>query len=131
MILLDTHVWVWWLGQPDKLSENARKALEAAAKASGIYISSISVWEVALLVERKRLELTMELKTWLGKSEELPFISFIPVDNDIAYQSVYLPQPFHEDPADRIITATAIQMNYPLITTDKKILDYRHVETIW
>ncbi len=134
MILLDTHAWLWWHSNPELLGDAAALAIEQAVKdknENSIVISSISTWEIALLVEKKRLRLALETRDWIRKTESLPFVHFIPVDNTIALRSVALPGEFHADPADRIITATALSMNIPLITKDEKILNYPHVETIW
>ena len=131
MIVLDTHVWVWWLSNPDKLAARARKAVTEAAADRSIYISAISAWEIALLASRGRLKFTMDALDWIAKSEALPFFHFVPVDNAIAVRSVRLTEPFHKDPADRIIVATAITMGAPVISNDAKILRYPHVKTIW
>jgi PIN domain nuclease of toxin-antitoxin system len=131
MIVLDTHAWVWFVSNPELLSKKAKKSLDAAVEENDLLISSISAWEVALLVAKKRLTLTMELSDWIAKSEMLPFVKFIPVDNSVAVKSVNLPQPLHSDPADRIIIATAISLGVPLVTKDEKILKYPHVQTIW
>ena len=131
MIVLDTHVWVLFVSNPELLSKRAKRSLDTAMEEKGILISSISAWEVALLVAKKRLRLTLGVTDWIAKSEALPFITFIPVDNSVAIKSVNLPQPLHSDPADRIIIATAISMGAPLVTKDKKILKYPHVQTIW
>lgn len=131
MIVLDTHVWVLFVSNPELLSKRAKRSLDTAMEEKGILISSISAWEVALLVAKKRLRLTLGVTDWIAKSEALPFITFIPVDNSIAIKSVNLPQPLHSDPADRIIIATAISMGAPLLTKDEKILKYPHVQTIW
>jgi len=131
MIVLDTHVWVLFVSNPELLSKRAKRSLDAGMEEKGILISSISAWEVALLVAKKRLRLTLGVTDWIAKSEALPFITFIPVDNSIAIKSVNLPQPLHSDPADRIIIATAISMGAPLLTKDEKILKYPHVQTIW
>jgi len=131
MIVIDTHVWLWWISNPENLAANAGEAIEKAVNDSSIIISSISVWETALLVEKGRLKLSVDIIDWVRKSESLPFIRFVPVDNTIALRSVALPGNFHSDPADRIITATAMTMGLPLVTKDDKILDYPHVETIW
>ena len=131
MIVLDTHVWVLFVSNPELLSKRAKRSLDAAMEEKGILISSISAWEVALMVAKKRLRLTLGVTDWIAKSEALPFITFIPVDNSIATKSVNLPQPLHSDPADRIIIATAISMGAPLLTKDEKILKYPHVQTIW
>lgn len=131
MIVLDTHAWIWFASKPEALSKKARKALDAAVNDKNVLISSISVWEVALLVKNKRLKLSMDVLDWIAKSENLPFIQFIPVSNSIAVKSVNLPPPLHPDPADRIIIATALSTGAPLVTKDKKIAAYSHVKTIW
>jgi PIN domain nuclease of toxin-antitoxin system len=97
----------------------------------GVHVSSISAWEVALLVRRGRLELSMDVADWVAKSEALPFLRFVPVDNGIALRSVLLPAPLHNDPADRIIIATTLQLGATLITKDEKLRAYPHVRTAW
>ena len=92
---------------------------------------AISAWEIALLASRGRLTFTMDAQDWIAKSEALPFFHFVPVDNAIAVRSVRLAEPFHNDPADRIIVATAIMMGVPVITSDTKIRKYPHVKSIW
>ena len=131
MITLDTHAWIWFVSNPDLLSKKAKKAIDAAVKAKGLLISSISVWEVALLAAKNRLKLTLDVTDWVAKSEILPFFQFIPISNAIAIKSINLPQPLHSDPADRIIIASALSAGTPLVTKDKKILAYPHVKTIW
>jgi PIN domain nuclease of toxin-antitoxin system len=131
LILLDTHIWVWWLSDPDKLSLPARRAVKEAARKRAIYISAISTWEIALLASKGRLTFTMDAGDWIARSETLPFFRFVPVDNAIAIRSVRLEEPFHKDPADRIIVATAMTMGMPLVSSDSKILRYPHVKTIW
>ena len=131
MIVLDTHAWIWFISNPDLLSKRAQKAVDAAVKDQSILISSISAWELALLVTKKRLKLTLDVTDWIAKSESLPFIQFMPVTNSIAVKSVNLPLPLHPDPADRIIIASALSVGAPLVTKDKKLLDYSSINTIW
>ncbi|MBE9541494.1 MAG: type II toxin-antitoxin system VapC family toxin [Proteobacteria bacterium] len=131
MILLDTHVWVWFVSNPELLSKAAKNAIDSAMEQKEIFISSISAWEIALLVAKGRLYLTLEVNDWVAKSERLPFLQFLPVDNYVAVKSVNLPQPLHSDPADRIIIATAITIGAPVVTKDEKVLNYPHVKTIW
>lgn len=131
MILLDTHAWVWWLSQPEKLSRTAKQAIARNFAARAIGVSSFSVWEVALLAARGRLRLAVDLESWLAASERLPGLTFHPVTNAIALQSVSLPGEFHSDPADRIIVATARHLGAELVTGDQKIRGYRHVKTTW
>ena len=131
MIVLDTHAWIWFISKPEVLSKKAKKAVAAAVKEKNVLVSSISAWEVALLAKKRRLKLSMDVSDWIAKSENLPFIQFIPVSNSIAVKSVNLPQSLHPDPADRIIIATALSTGAPIVTKDKKISDYSHVKTIW
>jgi len=131
MIVLDTHAWIWFTSSPEALSKKAKKVVEAAVKEKNILVSSISVWEAAILVKKGRLRLTMDVTDWIAISENLPFIQFIPVTNSIAVKSVNLPLPLHDDPADRIIIATALSTGASIVTKDKKISDYSHVKTIW
>jgi PIN domain nuclease of toxin-antitoxin system len=131
MIILDTHTLVWWLKGASKLSPKARREVLMAWKKKSIYISSISVWEIALLVSKGKLDLNMEVGAWVDKLERLISLNFVPVDNNIAVSSVYLPGFKHKDPADRIIIATARHLGAKLITSDKRILKYKHVRAIW
>lgn len=131
MIVLDTHVWVWWVSDPVRLSAKAKTAIDRAITEKGILLSSISAWEVAVLVKKGRMRLTLGVSDWIAKTEGLPFVRFVPVNNRIAVQSVELPGVFHDDPADRLITATALTMGAALITKDRRILEYEHVKTVW
>ena len=131
MMVLDTHVWVWWFGQSGTIPVQVRNAIKEAQTNQAIYVSTISTWEVAQLADRGRLRLTMDVNAWLAQAESLPFLNFVPIDNHIALKSVQLPGPLHQDPADRIIIATALTLGATLLTKDKKILAYPHVKTMW
>jgi PIN domain nuclease of toxin-antitoxin system len=100
-------------------------------KQKKIFISSISALEVALLVAKRRLYLTLEVTDWIAKSDRPPFLQFLPVDNYVAVKSVNLPQPLHSHLAKRIIIATAITIGVPAVTKDEKALNYPHMKTIW
>lgn len=131
MIVLDTHTWVWFISDPENLSGAAKNAIESSISRKELYISAISVWEVALLVAKKRMALSMDVADWISMSERMPFFQFVPIDNRVALKSVQLPQPIHQDPADRIIIATAIVLGAAVVTKDLKLLKYPHVKTIW
>ena len=130
MIVLDTHALVWWVsGGP--LSEVAAEEIERGAAAHELVASSISAWEIAMLVDKDRLELTLDLPDWLRRVEAIPALRFVPVDNSLALASVRLPQGLHADPADRLIVATARSLEAPIVTRDDRLHRYRQVETIW
>jgi len=131
MIVLDTHAWIWWVSSPEYLSETAKQTIDEAATGKNIFISSISAWEIAILVSRGRLKLTMNPADWVAASEALPFFDFVPVSNSIALKSVQLPGILHNDPADRIIIATTVSLGAVLVTKDEKIRNYPHVKTVW
>jgi PIN domain nuclease of toxin-antitoxin system len=131
MIVLDTHTWLWWISNPELLSEPASQVIEKAVREKSVHISSISSWEVAMLVQKGRLQLSMDVRDWVLRSEALPFLTFLPVDNAIAVQSTRLPGELHGDPADRIIIATAQFLGAELVTKDNKIREYPYVKTVW
>ncbi len=131
MIVLDTHSWVWFVDDPRQLSVQARKATERALAANAIVISAISCWEVAMLSASGRLKLTIDVPDWIAKCETLPFFNFVPVDNATFVRSVFLPGPLHADPADRIIIATGLARDIPIVTKDRKIRSYPHIRSIW
>jgi PIN domain nuclease of toxin-antitoxin system len=131
VILLDTHVWVWWVDGTTALSAAAQRAIDGAVTSGDLGVSSISTWEVALLVKKGRLRLAMDVEDWVARSEALPFIQFVPVDNHIAVRSVLLSSPLHDDPADRIIVATALALGASLVTKDERLRKLRPLKTIW
>ncbi len=132
MILLDTHALIWWAnGDHQQLSVNAASAITAELAGGEIGLSSITAWEIAMLVARGRVALAMDVTAWLALIESIEGIKFIPVDNEIAVKAVELPGEFHKDPADRLIIATARKLGVPLVTADEKIRAYPHIRTIW
>ncbi|NOQ78430.1 MAG: PIN domain-containing protein [Gammaproteobacteria bacterium] len=133
MIVLDTHTLIWWVSNKEKLSKAANKAIELELKNKDgqILVSSITVWEISLLIEKGRITLTMDLDEWLRTVSDIKNLHFIPIDNEVAVKSVRLPGDFHPDPADRMITALARHYSAPLVTSDSKIQNYKFVKTIW
>lgn len=131
MIVLDTNALVWLVSNPEKLSQKARKRIDAEVKKKNIFISSMSVWEICLLVKKDRLSLSLDLDTWLEKIEQLDFLNFVPVDNRIAARSVALPDAVGRDPADRIIVATAREYGAVLVTSDAHLLKSKGLQTLW
>lgn len=132
MIVLDTHVLVWWLdGNQSKLPMRVMRTIEHELGAGGVAASSISAWEVAMLVRKGKLELSVDVLGWMDAASKIEGFRFVPVDNTVAVKSVELPGEFHADPADRIIVALARELAAPLVTADGKIHTYPHVRTIW
>lgn len=132
MIVLDTHTLLWWAsGDKAQLSAAALQAIEGELSGGQIMVSSISAWELAMLVAKDRVALSMDIGEWLSVVGQIDEVSFVPVDNEIAVKSTELPGEFHKDPADRIIVATARKLAAPLVTVDDKIRAYPHVRTIW
>ena len=129
-IVLDTHILAWRVDGSHRLSSTAAQVIDdTLASGAKVVVSSISVWEIAMLVRKGRLTLSMDVEIWLDQVVQTGGFYFMPVDNDIACKSIMLPGNFHKDPADRIIVATARKLNAPLITHDARIIDYEHVRT--
>ena len=126
MIVLDTHIWIWWVHGDAQLPNAHREYLESTPQTFGI--SAISCWEVAKLVEYERLVLPISVADWIGQALNYPGVQLLELTPRIAIESTKLPSPFHRDPADQIIVATARVNNCPLMTRDQKILAYPHVQ---
>ena len=132
MIVIDTHVLFWWLSETrGELSPKARAAVEAEENGGEILVSSMSAWEIALLVRAGRLRLSVNVADWVDAAARIDCVRFIPLDNVIAVTSINMPGTLHRDPADRIIAATALWFGAPLVTKDARLPAYPHVQTIW
>lgn len=129
MIALDTHIWVWWVHGDPRLTENQFGHLREH-EVQGFGISVISCWEVAKLVEYRRLVLPYPLAEWFDQALAYPGMRLLPLTPRIALASTQLPGDFHRDPADQIIVATARTHDWPLLTSDGRILRYPHVRTL-
>jgi PIN domain nuclease of toxin-antitoxin system len=126
VILLDTHVWVWWVSRPDHLKPRHREILELGADRA-LGVSIISCWEVAKLVEYGRLTLDRPVGVWIEGALAEPGISLLHLHPRIVVESTQLPQPFHRDPADQLLVATARALQCAIMTEDTKIASYPHV----
>jgi PIN domain nuclease of toxin-antitoxin system len=131
MILLDTHIWLWWLHSPDQLSERGRNLLTIGENQNALIVSAISVWEIAVKHSNGKLPLPLPINEWFALAKTRPGITIEPLDPLDAIASTQLPGDFHKDPADRIIVAIAYRRNIELMTCDQKILNYPHVKTLW
>ncbi len=126
MILLDTHIWIWWVQDLPKLSASQLAYLRAAPPNS-LGVSVYSVWEVAMLVDKGRITFQRPVADWVRMALAAPNIHLLDLTPEIAIDSIFLPGTFHKDPADRILVATARILDIPIVTQDAKILAYPHV----
>ena len=129
MIILDTHIWVWWVHGDERLTGTQAEVIKAN-ETDIIGVSAITIWEIAKLVEYNRLELPCPLHDWFYDALSYPGIRLIELTPEIAIESTKLPGEFHRDPTDQIIVATARLHDSPLITSDSKILKYPYVKII-
>lgn len=129
--LLDTHAWIWWNMNPQKLSRRIRTLIAAPAKYEELLLSAISPWEFAKLLEKRRLAIACDTEEWIRRALEMPKLRLMPLTPTIACRSTTLPPPFHDDPADQIIVATAREESAAIVTADRRIQAYPHVKSIW
>lgn len=129
MILLDTHIWVWFVCQAPQWTPQFQQVVQKY-ECNGLGVSVISCWEVAKLVEKGRLKLNVPVSDWIATALNRPHIKLISLTPQIAVESTQLPPPFHRDPADELIVATARILKLPLLTADSKILAYPHVSLL-
>lgn len=130
MILLDTHALIWLISDTAKLSKHAvREIQNVRSKGEAISISSISLFEIATLVEKKRITVGMPLGPFLEDLERS--FNVLPITSRSCAKTTELPADYPRDPADRIIGATALAEGLTLITADRDIIDSRAVPVIW
>lgn len=127
-ILLDTHVWIW--ASLDDRTSLLPRAVGVIKEAKRKWVSAISCWELAKLVERKRMGFSIPVLNWITRSFNEMAISIADLSPEIAVESTQL-KGFHKDPSDQIIVATSRVLGVPLLTSDRRILDFPDVETIW
>ena len=128
--LLDTHAWIWWISGDSRLTLREREALDNLLPSERPVLAEISLWEVAMLVERDRLELDMDLESWLAVASAPATVELARLTPAVAAEVARLPEKFHRDPADRLIVATARVMKLRVLTRDKKISAAR-VVPLW
>jgi PIN domain nuclease of toxin-antitoxin system len=129
--LLDTHAWVWWVTEDRRLSASARRAIERSQGRGDLSLSLISVWEVAKKVEKAQLVLDRSIDQWLESALAWPGLHLVELTRPILVESCKLPSPFHGDPADQILVATARDRDAAIVTKDEKIRAYAHVRSAW
>ncbi len=128
--LLDTHVLIWWLESGKQLSRKQRQVIRAAGPERPLYVSDISLWEIATLAQLGRIRLRLPLRDWLEAATAPPLVQRVGITPAIAAESCLLPSSFHRDPADRILVSTARVLGATLLTRDDRIVASRIVPTL-
>ncbi len=129
MIILDTHTWIWLVSDPSKLSQKAHAAIHYAQT---IGVCPISCWEIATKVAQGKLILDREVQVWVQQAVARPHVTLTAISAEIAITAGQLGQQgLHGDPADRLITATAMEHGAELVTKDKNLRDFALVRTVW
>jgi len=126
MIILDTHVLFWTQNHPTKIPQNT---LELIDKETEVGIPSISLWEIAMLVQKDRIDLEMPIYDWFEEILEKQKFRLLPLSPTVAIQSGTLDM--HGDPADRLIVASALIYRSPLVTADRLIHQLDFVNAVW
>ncbi len=129
MIVLDTHVWIWWVSEPDRLSPRAHATISNARQ---VGICPISIGEISTKVAKGRLSLDRSLDVWVHQALARPAVVLLELTPEIAILAGQLGERgFHGDPADRLITASAICQGVELVTKDQAIRAFTGVRTVW
>ena len=112
-------------------TSNSGRTLQESRRHEDVWISMMSIWELAKKVEKGQLVLDRSVDDWLDAATTLPGLHLAELTRPILVDSCRLPQPFHGDPADQIIAATARYLGAVLVTKDRKLREYSHVRAIW
>ncbi len=128
-LLLDTHVWVWRLLEPERLSHAAESAL--ASSEAELFLSPITTWETLQLAHRGRLALSPTPLAWVADALRRSALSAVPLSHEIALRTEHLDGFGSRDPADRFLVATALEHDLTLVTADRAMQAYEPLQTIW
>lgn len=131
MIVLDTHVLVWMVSRPGKISRRATREIRKAQREGGCAIASISLCELALLFAQGRLRASGTIEASVREIVDTAAVSVLEITPDIAGQAMAFPDSYPKDPGDRLIGATARTLGITLITRDERILASRLLHSIW
>ncbi len=122
-LIMDTHIWYWFVTGDETLSKKVIETINQASHKDSLYLSAISLWEIAMLENKNRIHFKLPTLQWIESALKGAPIQLLPITPAVAVESCRL-EDFHGDPADRIIVATARVENLTLLTRDKKIQDF-------
>jgi PIN domain nuclease of toxin-antitoxin system len=128
-LLLDTCAMIWCVSDPDRLSADARQALTHPE--NRVFVSAINCAEVACLAENGKIRIKPHWRTWFNRALADNGWTVVDIDLETVQEAYALPGPFHRDPVDRILVATARLRHMTLVTADRKLLDYPHVSSLF
>lgn len=131
MIVLDTHVIIWDALAPERLSEPARTAIAQANQSDGLLICDISLWEIAMLLQKGRLQVNTDPLSFINLLLQANKTLVQPITPQIAALAAGFPDDINRDPADRLIAATTLAENGPLLTADRNLQAARGIPTLW
>ena len=128
MIVLDTHAFVWFAVESDRLSSRARHAIGLA---DALGVCAITCWEVAMLVEKERLRLDRDTLEFLRQALALPRVELLPLTTEVSVAAARLAATTLADPADRMIAATALEAEAAVVSRDARLRGVAGLKTIW
>jgi PIN domain nuclease of toxin-antitoxin system len=131
LIVLDTHVLVWWVNGSPALKARARREIQGAVARGPAQASTISAFEIRTAVRRGRLDLGIPVEQWLADLAALPELRFQPVTTEIAVLAGSFGKDAPGDPADRLIAATALALKAKLVTADARLREFPQLQTVW
>ena len=126
-LLLDTHIWIWSLLEPAKLSPRVRAELESPD--NELWLSPISTWELLVLIEKGRVQVDKDGARWVTEVARASSLREAAITHDVAIESRVVDLP-HQDPADRFLAATARVYDLTLVTSDERLLGSRRISTL-
>ncbi len=130
-VLLDTHILLYWFGDFSRLSPAQADVLQQATPETSLWVSDITLWEVATLVSLGRIRLHLPLREWLETATAPPLVQRMSISPAVAAAVAALPDSFHRDPADRLIVASSQILGATLLTQDRRIIAADLVPTLF
>ena len=127
-VVADTHTWVWWILRTDNLSTAAKDSLQSADQ---VLVSAISLWEVAMLMEKGRIPIDRSVQDFFDHALAKRRIEVVPISTAIAARCSEFGTTLHGDPADRLIAATALELSIPLVTRDQRLARVPGLQVVW